>query len=132
MFVMCDIILWFWQHFFTYLRRRYSKITLTIFQEEIKMAAAQVFIKSKINPAVKGAMDKVVKWMVLNTELIWAKRSSSFLDTTMIQSFSIIIFDPTEAKWAMSAKMIVIIGTAVGTQEGQDSSPTYKKYWIFK
>ena len=26
----------------------------------------------------------------------------------------------------MSAKMIVIIGTAVGTQDGQDSSPTYK------
>ena len=26
----------------------------------------------------------------------------------------------------MSAKMIVKIGTAVGTQDGQDSSPTYK------
>ena len=32
------------------MRRRYSKITLTIFQTEIKIAAAQLLIKSKTNP----------------------------------------------------------------------------------
>ena len=60
----------FMLYFFTYLRRRYSKITLTIFQTEIKIAAAQLLIKSKTNPAVKGATDKVVKSIVLNTALI--------------------------------------------------------------
>ena len=69
-------------------------------------------------------MESVVKSIVLNTALICAKRSSSFLETTTIQSFSRIILDPTEATWAISAKIMVIIGASVGNQVGQDDSPT--------
>ena len=82
---------------FTHFNKRYSKITLTRFQIAIKIAAAQLLTKSKTRPAVKGAMESVVKSIVLKTALIWAKRSSSFLETTTIQSFSRIILDPTEA-----------------------------------
>ena len=92
----------------------------------MKIAAAQLLTKSKTNPAVKGAIERVVKSIVLKTALIWAKRSSSFLETTTIQSFSRMILDPTEATWAMSAKIMVTIGARVGNQVGQDDSPTLK------
>ena len=40
--------------------------------------------------------------------------------------FSRMILDPTEATWAMSAKIMVTIGARVGNQVGQDDSPTLK------
>ena len=36
------------------------------------------------------------------------------------------ILDPTEATWAISAKIMVTIGARVGNQVGQDDSPTLK------
>ena len=89
----------------------------------MKIAAAQLLMKSNIKPAVSGAMDKVVKSIVLKTALICANRSSSFRETTTIQSFSRMILDPTDATWAMSAKRIVTTFANVGTHEGQCDSP---------
>lgn len=84
-------------YIYTYFSKIYSKITLTKFQLAINIAADQLFIKSKISPAVKGATAIVVKSIVLKTALILANLSSFFRETTTIQSFSRIIFDPTEA-----------------------------------
>ena len=85
----------------------------------MKIAAAQLLMKSKINPADSGAMENDNKSMILKTALICANRSSSFWETTTIQSFSRIIFDPTEATWATSAKIIVSIAMNVGIHKGQ-------------
>ena len=63
----------------------------------MKIAAAQLFMKSKINPAVSGAIENDNKSMILKTALICAKRSSSFWETTTIQSFSRMILEPTDA-----------------------------------
>ena len=112
---------------YTYFSKIYSKITLTKFQLAINIAADQLFIKSKISPAVKGATAIVVKSIVLKTALILANLSSFFRETTTIQSFSRIIFDPIEAIWPMSAKIMVKIGTKVGIHVGQDDSPTWWK-----
>ena len=58
----------------------YSKITLTKFQLAINIAAAQLFTKSKISPAVKGATANVVKSIVLKTALRFPLRTEVWDD----------------------------------------------------
>ena len=68
-------------YIYTYFSKIYSKITLTKFQLAINIAADQLFMKSKISPAVKGATAIVVKSIVLKTALILANlqgRGNSF------------------------------------------------------
>ena len=96
------------------------------FKMAINMAAAKLLPNSNTKPAIKGPIEIVIKSIVVKTELIWAKRSSLFLDTTTIQSFSIMIFDPTEPRCAKVAKIMVIYGAKVGNQNGHDDSPTLK------
>ena len=89
-------------------------------------------MNSNINPATKGAIANVVKSIVCKTEFMFARRSFSVLETTIIQSFSRMILDPIQATWFIDAKTITIEAIKSLIHDGQSILPTLKLFGIVK
>jgi len=125
--------------------KAYSATTETKFQTAIKIAAPKLLVNSKrrpinsplggrlnksinqVVPAKRGARSEQRRSIVLKVAFIFANRSLSLSAITIIQSFSTAIFVPTEARLAITAKMIVMGAKADVAFSGHSSCPTRPK-----